>query len=34
MLWWSSQVSILFDNEGTVAFAMFMAIWGESFFSF
>jgi len=23
------QVSQLFDNEGTVAFAMFMAIWGE-----
>lgn len=22
------QVSHLFDNEGTVAFAMFMAIWG------
>lgn len=25
----SIQVSHLFDNEGTVAFAMFMAIWGE-----
>lgn len=25
----STQVSHLFDNEGTVAFAMFMAIWGE-----
>lgn len=24
-----AQVSHLFDNEGTVAFAMFMAIWGE-----
>lgn len=24
-----TQVSHLFDNEGTVAFAMFMAIWGQ-----
>lgn len=24
------QVSHLFDNEGTVAFAMFMAVWGKS----
>lgn len=23
------QVTLLFDNEGTVFFAMFMAIWGE-----
>lgn len=25
----TGQISHLFDNEGTVAFAMFMAIWGE-----
>lgn len=31
MMFISTQVSHLFDNEGTVAFAMFMAIWGESF---
>lgn len=24
-----AQVSTLFDNEGTVAFAMFMAVWGK-----
>lgn len=23
------QVSLLFDNNGTVLFAMFMAVWGE-----
>ncbi|XP_023651537.1 anoctamin-9-like [Paramormyrops kingsleyae] len=29
-----AKVSILFDNEGTVAFAMFMAIWATVFLEF
>ncbi|RXN03041.1 anoctamin-9-like protein [Labeo rohita] len=28
------QVSLLFDNEGTVAFAMFMAVWATVFLEF
>ncbi|XP_054916107.1 anoctamin-9 isoform X2 [Poeciliopsis prolifica] len=29
-----AKVSLLFDNEGTVAFAMFMAIWATAFLEF
>lgn len=30
----SLQVAYVFDNEFTVVFAIFMSIWGETFFYF